>query len=63
MRNALAHAAPNQRPAVIAMIKTIFAQERPKRLTSSGSRSPMPREKFPKLADMMDASREDVLAT
>jgi putative transposase len=27
MRNALAHAAPKQRPAVIAMIKTIFAQE------------------------------------
>lgn len=27
MRNALAHAAPKQRPAVIAIIKTIFAQE------------------------------------
>ncbi|WP_436428458.1 transposase, partial [Enterococcus faecium] len=27
MRNAFAHAAPKQRPAVIAMIKTIFAQE------------------------------------
>jgi len=27
MRNALAHAAPKQQPAVIAMIETIFAQQ------------------------------------
>jgi transposase-like protein len=27
MRNAMAHLAPKQRPAVVAMLKTIFAQE------------------------------------
>jgi transposase-like protein len=63
MRNAFAHAAPKQRPAVIAMIKTVFAQE-----TAEAARQQWDqvtdalREKFPKLADMMDASREDVLA-
>ena len=63
MRNALAHAAPKQRPAVIAMIKTIFAQE-----TAESAHQQWEQvadalgEKVPKLADMMDASREDVLA-
>jgi transposase-like protein len=63
MRNAFAHAAPKQRPAVIAMIKTIFAQK-----TAEAARQQWDqvtdalRKKFPKLADMMDASREDLLA-
>ncbi len=63
MRNALAHAAPKQRPAVIAMIKTIFAQETAEAAHQQWEQvADACREKFPKLADMMDASREDVLA-
>lgn len=62
MRNALAHAGPKQRPAVVALLKTIFAQEsKSRRLASSGTTSPM-RCEYPKLAAMMDASRDDVLA-
>ena len=63
MRNALAHAAPKQRPAVIAMIKTIFAQETAESAHQQWEQvADALREKFPKLAGMMDASREDVLA-
>jgi hypothetical protein len=63
MRNALAHAAPKQRPAVIAMIKTIFAQETTEAAHQQWEQvADALRETFPKLADMMDASREDVLA-
>jgi transposase-like protein len=63
MRNAFAHAAPKQRPAVIAMIKTIFAQETAEAAQQQWDQvADALREKFPKLADMMDASREDVLA-
>lgn len=63
MRNAFAHAAPKQRPAVIAMIKTIFAQETAEAAHQQCDQvTDALREKFPKLADMMDASREDVLA-
>jgi transposase-like protein len=63
MRNALAHTAPKQRPAVIAMIKPIFAQETAEAAHQQWEQvADACREKFPKLADMMDASREDVLA-
>ncbi len=63
MRNAFAHAAPKQRPAVIAMIKTIFAQETAEAAHQQWEQvADALREKFPKQADMMDASREDVLA-
>jgi len=63
MRNAFAHAAPKQRPAVIAMIKTIFAQETAEAAHQQWEQvADALREKFPKLADMMDSSREDVLA-
>jgi transposase-like protein len=63
MRNVLAHAAPKQRPAVIAMIKTIFAQETTEAAHQQWEQvANALREKFQKLADMMDASREDVLA-
>ena len=63
MRNALAHAAPKQRPAVIAMIKTIFAQETTEAAHQQWEQvADALREKFPKLADMMAGSREDVLA-
>lgn len=63
MRNALAHAGPKQRPAVIAMLKTIFAQETldaARRQWQQVAEALRPR--FPKLAAMMDDSREDVLA-
>ena len=62
MRNALAHVPPTQRPAVVAMLKTIFAQE-----TAEAARAQWDqiasalRERFPRLAELMEASREDVL--
>ena len=63
MRNALVHAAPKQRPAVIAMLKTIFAQETAEAAHQQWEQvADALREKFPKLAGMMDVSREDVLA-
>src|SRR5215213_7680979 len=63
MRSALAHVPAKQRPAVVAMLKTIFAQE-----TAADARSQWNsvadalRERAPKLAELMDAAREDVLA-
>jgi transposase-like protein len=63
LRNALAHVAPKQRPAVIAMLKTIFAQESAEAAHAQWRQvADALRERFPKLAEMMDASREDVLA-
>lgn len=62
MRNALAHVPPKQRPAVVALLKTIFAQD-----TAEAAHSQWRqvgeglRERLPKLAELMDASREDVL--
>ena len=63
LRNALARMQPTQRPAAVAMLKTIFAQE-----TLEAARQQWDhvtstlRERFPRLAELMDASREDVLA-
>jgi len=63
MRNALAHVPAKQRPAVIAMIKTIFAQE-----TAQDARTQWKavadalRERAPKIAELMDAACDDVLA-
>ena len=63
LRNALAHVPPQQRPAAVAMLKTILAQE-----TLEAARQQWDhvtstlRERFPRLAELMDASREDVLA-
>src|SRR5689334_19977095 len=63
MRNAMAHLAPKQRPAVVAMLKTIFAQD-----TAEAAREHWTsvadalRERAPKLAELMDNAREDVLA-
>jgi putative transposase len=63
MRNALAHAGPKQRPAVVAMLKTIFAQESAEAAREQWNQvADALREKYPKLAPMMDASRDDVLA-
>jgi putative transposase len=63
MRSALAHVPAKQRPAVVAMLKTIFAQE-----TAADARAQWNsvadalRERAPKLAELMDEAREDVLA-
>src|SRR4051794_9255327 len=62
MRNALARVQPKQRPAVVAMLKTIFAQETAENARQQwASVADALRERFPKLAELMDASREDVL--
>jgi putative transposase len=63
MRSALAHVPAKQRPAVIAMLKTVFAQE-----TAADARmqwnsvADALRERAPRLAELMDAARDDVLA-
>jgi transposase-like protein len=62
MRNAMVHIAPKQRPAVVAMLKTIFAQD-----TTEAAREQWAsvahtlRERCPKLVELMDRSREEVL--
>ena len=63
MRNALTHAGPKQRPAVVALLKTIFAQDSAESARDQWNQvADALREKYPKLATMMDASRDDVLA-
>jgi transposase-like protein len=63
MRNVLAHVPPQQRPAVVAMLKTIFAQDSAKAAHEQWAAvADGLRERFPKLAALMDGAREDVLA-
>ena len=63
MRNVLAHAGSKQRPAVVALLKTIFAQENAEAAREQWRHvADALREKYPKLAAMMDESRDDVLA-
>lgn len=63
MRNALAHVGPKQRPAVVAMLKTIFAQETPDAARQQWNHvADALRERFEKLAAMMNGSRDEVLA-
>jgi putative transposase len=63
MRNVLAHVAVKQRPGVIAMIKTIFAQETAQDLRAQWKTiADALRERVPKLASLMDNARDDVLA-
>jgi len=63
MRNALAHVTALQRPAVAAMIKTIFVQDTAKAArTQWDTVQDALRERASKLADMMEDAREDVLA-
>lgn len=63
MRNALAHGPAKQRPAVVAMLKTIFAQETAAEARAQwNSVADALRERVPKLAELMDVAREDVLA-
>ena len=62
-RNLLAHAKPKQRPAVAAMLKTIFAQESKAEAFEQWNKvADALREKDAKLGELMDAAREDVLA-
>jgi transposase-like protein len=63
MRNALAHASARQRPAVAAMLETIFAQETAKEARAQWKAvADALRQRAPKLAERMDGAREDVLA-
>ena len=63
MRNVLAHVPTKQRPGVIAMIKTIFAQETAQDLRAQWKTiADALRERVPKLASLMDDARDDVLA-
>jgi putative transposase len=63
MRNVLAHVPAKQRPGVIAMIKTIFAQETAQDLRAQWKTiADALRERVPKLASLMDDARDDVLA-
>ena len=62
MRNALARVPPKQRPAVVAMLKTIFAQEGAEAARDQWHTvADALRERFQRLAELMDASRDDVL--
>jgi transposase-like protein len=63
LRNALAHVGAKQRPAVTAMLKTIFAQETAKEAHDQWNAvADALRERAAKLAQLMDEAREDVLA-
>lgn len=63
LRNALAYANKGQRQAVLAVINTIFAQESAEAASAQWRQvSDQLRTKFPKLAAMMDAAEQDVLA-
>ena len=62
-RNILAHVGAKNRAAVAAMLKTIFAQEnKPAAVEQWGEVADALRAKHPKIGELMDASREDVLA-
>ena len=63
MRNALAHASAKQRPPVAAMLKTIFAQETATEAHAQWKAvADTLRARAPRLAELMDGAREDVLA-
>jgi putative transposase len=63
MRNALAHAGKGQRQMVLALINTVFAQETAEAASAQWRIvADQLREKFPKLAAMLDEAEADVLA-
>ena len=63
MRNALAHASKGQRQMVLALINTVFAQETAEAASAQWRIvADQLREKFPKLAAMLDEAEADVLA-
>ena len=63
LRNALAHAGKGQRQMVLALINTVFAQDTQEAaVTQWRVVADQLREKFPKLATVMDDAESDVLA-
>ena len=63
LRNALAYASKGQRQMVRALINTAFAQETPQAASSQWRTvADQLRERFPKLAAMMDEAENEVLA-
>ena len=63
LRNALAHAGKGQRQMVLAAINTAFAQETFETASAQWRLvADQLREKFPKLAELMDGAESDVLA-
>ena len=63
LRNALAYAGKGQRQMVLALINTVFAQETQEAAIAQWRAvADQLREKFPKLADLLDESESDVLA-
>ena len=63
MRNALTQASKTQRHMVSATIGTVFVQDTPEATPSQWrSVADQLREKFPKLASLMDEAENDVLA-
>src|SRR5712692_3073298 len=63
MRNALAYAGKGQRQMVLALINTVFAQESADAASAQWRIvADQLREKFPKLAAMLDEAEADVLA-
>ena len=62
MRNALARVQPKQRSVVVALLRTIFAQDTAEAAHAQWKQvADTLRERFSKLAELMDGSREDVL--
>ncbi len=62
LRNALAAVPPKQRPAAVAMLKTIFAQNTAEAAHAQWRQvADALRERFPKLGELMDGARDDVL--
>jgi putative transposase len=63
LRNALAHVTPKQRPAVVALLRTIFAQDTAEAAHAQWKQvANTLRERFSRLAELMDGSPDDVLA-
>lgn len=63
LRNVLAHADTGQRQAVLALINTVVVKDSPESASAQLRLvTEQLREKFPKLAAMMDAAEQDVLA-
>lgn len=63
LRNALAHAPAKQRPAAVAMLRTIFAQDSAEAAHAQWRQvADALRERFPRFAELMDGARDDVLA-
>ena len=63
LRNALAHVPAKQRPAAVAMPKTVFAQDSAEVAQAQWRQvADALRERFPRLAESMDGTCEDVLA-